>query len=82
MGGGTASPWASKLSKVKRDGFLNILDGLCSGLPLRNAAGQRRDFGDKDAVLVLLNQDPILHHATSRHILRIPFTKGKGFYAR
>lgn len=35
--------------------FLNILCRLLSGVPLGDAAGQRGNFRDKDAVFILFN---------------------------
>lgn len=47
--------------QVTGDRFFDIVDRFAATLPLRNAARKRRDFGDVDAIFILLNEDAISH---------------------
>jgi len=47
--------------QIASDGIFDILYGLLSGPPLRDAARQSRTLSDKHSVLILLNDNPILH---------------------
>ena len=41
--------------------FLDIVDCFGTRFPLRNATRERRDFGDVNAVFILLDKDTISH---------------------
>ena len=45
--------------EISNDGILNILERLLTSLSLRKTPRESRTFSDKDAIFILLNQDPI-----------------------
>lgn len=47
--------------QVSLDRILNVLKCLFPGFALRNTAGQRRTFGNKNPVFILLNEYSIPH---------------------
>lgn len=47
--------------QIPGDRFLDIVDHFVARFPLRNATRKRRNFGDENAIFVLLNEDTISH---------------------
>ena len=47
--------------QIPGDRFLDIVDGFGTGYPLRNATRECRDFGDVDAVFILIDKDTVSH---------------------
>lgn len=47
--------------QVPGDGLFDVGDRFGTRLPLRNAAGQGRDFGNEDAFFVLFDEHAVSH---------------------
>jgi len=54
-------PVGSQAFEVKADRFLDVLQGFAARLALRDAAWQRRYFGNKLPIFICLNQNTIFH---------------------
>jgi hypothetical protein len=54
-------PVCLKIFQIPSDSLLDVIDRFGTCIALRNTTRKRWDFDDKDAVLILLNEDSISH---------------------
>jgi hypothetical protein len=59
--GGNRIPVGAAILQIDLDGLADIAEGLSSGIPLADAAGQRWNAGDISAIWLLFQNDRVSH---------------------